>query len=55
MIWTPLTKRHLCDVLKGVKTFNKRRVHMHPIKAVGIDLAKLNLVFTVLMNIASAN
>ena len=33
--------RHLCAILKGVKTVNKRRVHRYPIKAVGIDLAKL--------------
>jgi len=38
-------KRHLCAILKGVKTVNKRRVHMYPIKALGIDLAKL--VFSV--------
>ena len=50
-----LIKRHLCAILKGVETFNKKGVHKPKIKALGIDLAKLNLVFTVLMNIASAN
>lgn len=40
MIWTPLTNRHLYATLKSVTTVNKRRVHMYPIKALGIDLTK---------------
>ena len=36
-----LIKRHLCAILKGVETFNKRGVHQPKIKALGIDLAKL--------------